>query len=64
MFGWGEVRLDIVLIRVIFVIVVAAVCYFLQPFGLRPVPDVVVGLGIGLAIILPRCDARARVVHL
>ena len=54
--------MDIVLIRVIFVIVVAAVCYFLQPFGLRPVPDVVVGLGIGLAIIL--FEMRLRQISL
>ena len=54
--------MDIVLIRVIFVVVVAAVCYFLQPFGLNPVPDVVVGAGIGLAIVL--IEMRLRQISL
>jgi len=54
--------LDIVLIRVIFVVVVAAVCYFLRPFGLSGVPDVVVGAGIGLAIIL--FEMRLRQISL
>ena len=54
--------MDIVLIRVIFVIVVAAVCYFLRPFGLNPVPDVVVGAGIGLAIVL--FEMRLRQISL
>jgi uncharacterized protein YacL len=54
--------LDMVLIRVIFVVVVAAVCYFLRPFGLSAVPDVVVGAGIGLAIIL--FEMRLRQISL
>jgi uncharacterized protein YacL len=54
--------LDIVLIRTILVLVVAAVCYFLQPFGLNPVPDVVVGAAIGLAIVL--FEIRLRKISL
>ena len=54
--------MDIVLIRVIFVVVVGGVCYFLQPFGLKPVPDVAVGAGIGLAIIL--FEMRLRQISL
>ncbi|MFI5111973.1 MAG: PIN/TRAM domain-containing protein [Terriglobales bacterium] len=54
--------MDIVLIRVILVVVVAAVCYFLQPFGLNPVPEVVVGAGIGLAIVL--FEMRLRQISL
>ncbi len=54
--------MDVVLIRVIFVVLVAAVCYFLQPFGLTPVPDVVVGAGIGLAIVL--FEMRLRLISL
>ena len=54
--------MDIVLIRAIFVVVVAAVCYFLQPFGLNPVPDMVVGAGIGLAIVL--FEMRLRQISL
>jgi uncharacterized protein YacL len=41
---------------------VAAVSYFLQPFGLRPVPDVVVGAGIGLAVVL--FEMRLRQISL
>jgi uncharacterized protein YacL len=54
--------LDIVLIRAIFVAVVAAVCYFLQPFGLNRVPGVAVGAGIGLAIVL--FEMRLRQISL
>jgi uncharacterized protein YacL len=54
--------LDIVLIRVIFVVVVAAVCYFLQPFGLNRVPDLVAGAAIGLAIVL--FEMRLRQISL
>jgi uncharacterized protein YacL len=53
---------DIALIRVIFVVVVATVSYFLQPFGLSPVPEVVVGAGIGLAVIL--FEMRLRQISL
>jgi uncharacterized protein YacL len=53
---------DIALIRAIFVVIVAAVCFLLQPFGLRRLPDAVVGLAIGLAIVL--FEIRLRQVSL
>ncbi len=54
--------MDIAVIRVIFVIVVAGVCYVLQPFGLPKGADAVVGGAIGLAVIL--FEVRLRVVSL
>ena len=54
--------MDIAIIRVIFVIVVAGICYVLQPFGLEAWQDVVVGAAIGLAVIL--FEVRLRVVSL
>jgi uncharacterized protein YacL len=54
--------LDIAIIRVIFVFVVAGVCYVLQPFGLPGRVDAVVGGFIGLAVIL--FEMRLRVVSL
>jgi uncharacterized protein YacL len=53
---------DIAFIRVIFVIIVAGVCYVLRPFGLSPIPDVVVGLVIGLAVVF--FEMRLRQVSL
>jgi uncharacterized protein YacL len=53
---------DVAIIRVLFVLIVAAVSYFLQPFGLTPVPDVVVGVGIGLAVVL--FEMRLRQISL
>jgi uncharacterized protein YacL len=53
---------DIALIRAIFVVIVVAVCYLLQPFGLRPLPDAFIGLAIGLAIVL--FEIRLRQISL
>jgi uncharacterized protein YacL len=58
----GEVLVDIVIIRVIFVVVVAAVCYFLRPFGLTGRTDTVVGAAIGLAVVL--FEMRLRQISL
>jgi uncharacterized protein YacL len=48
----GEVTVDIVLVRFLFVIVVAVTCFLIQPFG-RPAPvDAGIGALIGAGIIL------------
>jgi uncharacterized protein YacL len=44
--------LDLVIIRVVFVIVIASACFLLQPFGFQPVVDGGIGVGIGAAVIL------------
>ncbi len=54
--------MDIAFIRLIFVIIVAGVCYVLRPFGLAPVPDVVLGFAIGLAVVF--FEMRLRQVSL
>ncbi|MGZ4811609.1 MAG: PIN domain-containing protein [Terriglobales bacterium] len=54
--------MDIAFIRIVFVIVVAAVSYFLRPFNLSPVLDAAVGAGIGLAIVL--FEMRLRQISL
>ena len=54
--------MDIALIRVIFVVVVATVSYFLKPFGLSPVPELLVGVGIGLGVVL--FEMRLRQISL
>ncbi len=54
--------MDIALIRLIFVVIVAAVCFFLQPFGLRSAADAVVGAAIGLAVVL--FEMRLRQISL
>jgi len=48
----GEVSMDLVLVRLIFVVVVSITCYFIAPFGLSPVRDAGVGALVGAAIIL------------
>jgi uncharacterized protein YacL len=53
---------DLVLVRVLFVLIVAIACYLIQPFGqTRPI-DGVVGIVIGLAVIL--FEWRLRLVSL
>ncbi len=54
--------MDIVLIRAVFVVVVAAVCYFTRPFNLAPINDAALGLVIGLAIVL--FEMRLRQISL
>jgi uncharacterized protein YacL len=51
--------MDVVLIRLLFVLVVGLTCYLIQPFGLRSNLDAAVGLLIGSAIILFEWRLRA-----
>ena len=44
--------MDLVLVRVLFVLIVSITCYLIQPFGLEPRLDALAGGGIGLAIVL------------
>ena len=44
--------MDIVFVRLLFIIVVGATCFVIEPFGLTRLWDGVVGLGIGGAIVL------------
>jgi uncharacterized protein YacL len=53
---------DLVLIRVLFVVVTAVACYELQPLGLSQVPAGIVGLVLGLAVVL--FEFRLRQVSL
>ena len=53
--GWvrsGEVYMQLVLIRLLFVIVVAATCYVIGPFRLTQIQDAGVGAAVGAAIVL------------
>jgi uncharacterized protein YacL len=54
--------LDIIIIRVVFVLAVAAICAVLRPFGLERAADTVIGLALGLAIIV--FESRLRQVSL
>jgi uncharacterized protein YacL len=58
----GRTQLDLVLVRIVFILLVAAACFVLHPFGLKPVPDLLVGLVIGVAIIV--FETRLRAVSL
>jgi uncharacterized protein YacL len=53
---------DLVLIRVLFVVVTAVACYELQPIGLSPVPAAGIGVVLGLAVVL--FEVRLRQVSL
>jgi uncharacterized protein YacL len=48
----GEVIVDVVLVRLLFVIFVVVTSYLIQPFGLPPLWDAGVGGVLGLAIII------------
>jgi uncharacterized protein YacL len=43
---------DLVLVRLLFVLIVAATCYLIQPFNLPRNVDAGIGAGVGLAIVL------------
>jgi len=43
---------DIIFVRLLFIVVVAVTCFVIQPFGMRPVVDAGIGAGIGAAIVL------------
>ena len=51
--------MDLVLVRLIFVVVVSITCYFIAPFGLSPVRDAGVGALVGAAIVLFEWKLRA-----
>jgi uncharacterized protein YacL len=48
----GRFTVDIVFVRLLFIIVVGATCFVIEPFALSRLWDGVVGLGIGGAIVL------------
>ena len=55
--------MDLVLIRAIFVVVVAISCYFLQPFPLvSPLVDAAIGAILGVAVVV--FEIRLRAVSL
>jgi uncharacterized protein YacL len=54
--------MDLLIIRIIFVIVVTIAYFMLEPFGLKPLPAAAVGIGIGLAVVA--FEMRLRVVSL
>jgi len=48
----GRFRVDLVLVRLLFVIIVGITCYLIRPFGLGHPWDAVAGAFLGLAIVL------------
>ena len=56
--------MDVVLIRLLFILVVGLTCYLIQPFGLPSNLDAAVGLVIGAAIILFEWRLRAMSLKL
>lgn len=53
---------DLVLVRFVFVLIVAVACYVIQPFGRSPQFDAVLGVIIGIGVIL--FEWRLRLVSL
>ena len=58
----GGPVVDIVIIRVIFILTVGLSSYFLRPFGFGPLVDTAIGVVIGAAVIL--FEIRLRLVSL
>jgi uncharacterized protein YacL len=57
--------MDLIIIRLVFIAVVAIACYTLQPFGLAKFPAWTAGCaGIGIGILVVLFEARLRVVSL
>jgi len=54
--------MDLVIIRLVFIAVVAVACYVLQPFGLNRTGATLVGVALGIAVLL--FEMRLRVVSL
>ena len=54
--------MDLVIIRLVFIAVVALACYVLQPFGLNRTGATLVGVALGVAVLL--FEMRLRVVSL
>jgi uncharacterized protein YacL len=55
----GGIAVDLILIRLLFVVVVAATCYVIAPFGLARNFDAGVGVLVGAAIVLFEWKLRA-----
>ncbi len=55
--------MDLVIIRAIFIIVVAIACFFLQPFPvLNPIAEAIAGALLGFAVVI--FELRLRTVSL
>ena len=54
--------MDLIIIRVFFVIIVSVACYVLEPFGLTRPVDGIVGIATGIAVVL--FEMRLRLVSL
>lgn len=48
----GEAAVDLILIRLIFIVFVAITCYLIRPFGLNTELDAAVGILLGAAIVI------------
>ena len=48
----GEAAVDLILIRLIFIVFVAITCYLIRPFGLNTELDAAVGVLLGAAIVI------------
>src|SRR5690349_15851940 len=57
--------MDLLIIRIVFICVVATACYHLRPFGLANFPPWIAGLaGVGIGIAVVWFEVRLRVVSL
>src|SRR5215469_1126769 len=54
--------MDLIFIRLVFIVVVAVACYVLRPFGLSQIPAAGAGAAIGLSVVL--FEMRLRGVSL
>ena len=54
--------MDLIIIRLVFVLIVCVACYVLEPFGLTRPVDAVVGIAVGVAVVL--FEMRLRLVSL
>ena len=54
--------MDLILVRLLFIVFVSVTCYLLEPFGLSRPIDASIGVGVGLAIVL--FEWRLRLVSL
>src|ERR1700756_3973176 len=61
-FPGRSILVDLVLVRALFVLIVAIACYFIQPFGRSASVDAVLGVLIGLGVIV--FEWRLRLVSL
>jgi uncharacterized protein YacL len=51
--------MDLVVIRILFIVVLTAACYFLRPFGLQPLPAAILGAVAAGAVIVFELRVRA-----